>query len=116
GVLVAALGVYGVVSYGVTQRTPEIGLRAALGAGRGSLFALIFRQGLALTLAGLVGGLAAASVATRMLASLLFGVASADPWTLAATAGVLTFAAALACYVPARAATRIDPLTALRAE
>lgn len=114
--LLSALGVYGVVSYAVTQRTPEIGLRAALGAGRGSLFALIFRQGLALTLAGLVAGLAAASVATRLLASLLFGVASADPWTLAATAGVLTFAAALACYVPARAATRIDPLTALRTE
>ena len=114
--LLSAVGIYGVVSYSVVQRTPEIGVRAALGATRGSVLVLVLRQGMALTGIGLFLGLAIALGGARLLASFLFGVGSTDPTTLAATAGLLAGASALASYLPARAATRIDPLEALRAD
>jgi putative ABC transport system permease protein len=112
--VLSAVGLYGVMSYAVLQRTPEIGVRAALGATSWQLCAMILRQGLALTAAGLVLGLGAGLAVTRLLASFLVGTGPADPIALATTAAVLAAATALACYVPARAAARIDPLTALR--
>ncbi|HEV8346194.1 MAG TPA: ABC transporter permease [Vicinamibacterales bacterium] len=114
--LLSSVGIYGVVSYAVVQRTAELGVRAALGASRTNLFALILRQALAVTGVGLALGLLIAIVVARVLASFLFGVEPFDPKTLAATAGLLAFVAALASYLPARAATRIDPQEALRAE
>ena len=112
--LLGAVGVYGLVSFSVAERAPEIGLRAALGASRRSLFALIVTQGLTLACLGVGSGLVIAFVATRLMASLVFGVALTDPATVAVTAGILTLTAALACFVPACAAIRIDPLAALR--
>jgi putative ABC transport system permease protein len=114
--LLSAIGVYGLVSYSVVQRTPEIGVRAALGASGGDVFVLVLGQAMALTGIGLGVGLLAGLGVTRLAASFLFGVGPADPGTLAAAAGLLACVAALASYLPARAATRIDPLEALRAE
>lgn len=116
GLLLSSIGIYGLISYSVVQRTPEIGVRAALGASRGQLFALILRQGMTLTGMGLGLGLLIALGVTRLLAGFLFGVGSSDPTTLAATAAVLVFVAATACYLPARTAMRIEPVAALRAE
>jgi predicted permease len=112
--VLSAVGLYGVMSHAVLCRTPEIGVRAALGAGRGQVLGLILRQGLSLTAAGLTLGLVSGFGVTRLLASFLYGTGPNDPVTLAATVAVLAIAAALACYIPARAATRIDPLTAIR--
>jgi predicted permease len=114
--LLAALGVYGVVSQTVTQRTGEIGIRMALGATRAEVGALVGRQGLAPVLAGLAAGLAAALFATRLVAGLLFGVRAVDPLIFAGAALVLLASAALACFIPALRATRVDPLIALRDE
>ena len=114
--LLSAVGIYGLVSYSVVQRTPELGVRAALGASRGNLFALILRQGMTLTGIGLGLGLLIALAVTRLLASVLFGVGASDPSTLGATAGILASVAAIACYIPARTATRIELVAALRAE
>jgi len=114
--LLSAVGIYGLVSYSVVQRTPELGVRAALGASRGNLFALILRQGMMLTGMGLGLGFLIALGVTRLLASFLFGVGSTDTSTLVATAGILASVAATACYMPARTATRIEPVAALRAD
>jgi putative ABC transport system permease protein len=112
--LLAAIGVYGVVSQSVTQRTKEIGIRLALGAPRPLLWVSIARQGLAPLITGLLCGMGAALVATKSIGALLFGVPPTDPATYGAVAGVLLLAGLLACWLPARRATRIDPLEALR--
>ncbi len=114
--LLAALGVYGVIAYAVSQRTQEFGIRLALGAQASDLLRLVIGQGFKLILAGLFIGVAGAFVATRLLTSLLFGVKASDPLTLAAMALLLMLAALLACWLPARRATRVNPLTALRNE
>jgi predicted permease len=114
--LLAAVGIYGVMSYAVTRRTHEIGIRATLGATRGEIVRLVLRQGMKLAGIGLAGGLAAALGVTRFLSGLLYGVHPADPLTLAAVALLLGGVAALACYVPARRATAVDPVIALRCE
>ena len=112
--LLAAVGLYGVISYSVAQRTQEIGIRVALGATRGEVLGLIMRQGMKVAGAGLLVGLALALLLTRVLKDLLVGVSSTDPVTLGITAGTLLVVAASACFVPARRATRVDPVVALR--
>jgi ABC-type antimicrobial peptide transport system permease subunit len=114
--LLAAIGIYGVMSYVVMQRTTEIGVRMALGASPGEVFRLVVGDGLRITAVGIVLGLAGSIAVARWLTTLLFGVAPTDPWTLAGTALLLMLVAAAACVVPARRATRVDPMVALRAE
>jgi putative ABC transport system permease protein len=115
-VLLAAIGLYGVVSYGVAQRTREVGLRVALGAQRGDVLRLVLSSGFSLVGLGVASGLAAAVAATRYLDSLVFGVSPVDPPTFAGAAVLLTLVALLAHWVPIRRALRIDPARALRAE
>jgi putative ABC transport system permease protein len=115
-VLLAAIGLYGVVSYGVAQRTREVGVRVALGAQRGDVLRLVLWSGLSLVGVGVALGLVAAFVATRFLGTLIFGVSPVDPPTFAAAAGLLTMIALCAHWVPIRRALRIDPASALRAE
>ncbi len=110
------LGVYGVMSFSVAQRTQEIGIRAALGAQTRDVMSLFLRQGLRLALLGTGIGLAAALLASRALSHLLFGISAADPTTFLSVAGLLGMAAIAASYVPARRATRVDPIIALRNE
>ncbi len=114
--VMAALGLYGIISYSVTQRTAEIGVRMALGAPRGGVMWLMIGQGLRLAMLGAVVGIAAATAGSRVIASQLFGVSPFDPPTFALMTLTLLGAALLASYVPARRATRIDPLAALRTE
>ena len=115
-VALAVIGLYGVIAYAVTQRTHELGVRTALGATRTNVFTLIVRQGLVLALLGVAIGIPAAVALTRVIASRLFGVTPTDPATLAAAAVLFVSIALLACSIPARRATKIDPLVALRAE
>jgi len=114
--LLSAIGIYGVISYSVVQRTHEIGIRAALGASSYGILGLILRSGMWMTGIGLVIGLGGALALTRLLASLLFGIGERDPITIAAVAAILGVVAMLACYIPARRATRVDPMVALRYE
>jgi ABC-type antimicrobial peptide transport system permease subunit len=114
--LLASIGLYGVMAYSVAQRTREIGIRMALGAERRDVLSLVLKQGIALTGIGIVVGLGVAFGATRLIASSLFGVSALDPVTFAATSGVLIVVALVASLIPARRATRIDPMIALRYE
>jgi ABC-type antimicrobial peptide transport system permease subunit len=112
--LLAAVGIYGLLQYSVAMRTQEIGLRMAIGARAGDVFRLVLGEGLILCLAGLALGLMGASWLGRAASSLLFGVTSGDPWTFAAVSLLLTSVATVACYFPARRATTLDPVVALR--
>ncbi len=115
-VALAAVGMYGVISYSVSQRTQEIGIRMALGAERGSVFTMVLGQGARLAGMGVGIGIAAAFGATHMMSSYLYGVGATDPLTFAAVSLLLGAIALLACYLPARRATRVDPMIALRYE
>jgi ABC-type antimicrobial peptide transport system permease subunit len=116
GLLLAACGIYGVLAYAVAQRRREIGIRLALGAQRRDVLALIISQGMRLALGGVVIGLVAAAMTTRVLRAQLYEVGTADPLTFVSTACVLLAAALLACWLPARAAAKTDPMVALRCE
>jgi putative ABC transport system permease protein len=114
--LLAAVGVYGLISYSVAQRTREIGIRVALGARPRQVVSPIVREGMTLASIGVALGLVGSIAATRLISSFLFGVAPTDPLTFSAVAVLLLAVALLASYIPSRRALRVDPLTALRAE
>ena len=114
--MLAAVGIYGVISYSVVQRTHELGIRAALGASTGSLLRMVLANGIMLTLIGLVLGIGGSLALTRLLSTLLFGVSARDPLTMIAVAVVLALVSVAACLLPALRATRVDPLVALRYE
>jgi ABC-type antimicrobial peptide transport system permease subunit len=112
----ATIGIYGVMAYLVNQGTRELGIRIALGASQCNILSLVVRQGMALALSGMMIGLAAALLLTRLIRSLLFGVEATDPITFTGIALLLAMIALLASYIPAQRATRIDPLISLRSE
>ena len=114
--MLAAIGVYGITSYAVAQRTHEIGVRLALGAQLGDVLRLVLRQGLKLTIIGAAIGVFGAYLATRAITSVLYGVSATDPLTFGFVSLLLVAVALLACYVPARRATKVEPLVALRNE
>jgi len=114
--VLAAVGIYGVMSYAVSRRTHELGVRIALGASRREIVRLVVRQGMMLAAIGTLAGLVAAFGLTRLMTGLLYGVRPADPATLAAVSLLFAGIALLACYIPARRATRVDPVAALRCE
>ena len=112
----AGLGIYGLISYLVSERTHEIGIRLALGAQRGDILRMVMRQGLGLAIAGAAVGLICALIVSQLMAGLLYGVRPTDPLTFAGVALLLIGVALLACYIPARRAIHVDPLVALRHE
>jgi putative ABC transport system permease protein len=114
--VLAAIGVYGVMSYAVARRTQEVGIRMALGARRGQVLGMVLREGMRTIVVALIVGLAIAVAATRLLSSQLFGVSAVDPLTFAAVPVLLAVVALAACYLPARRASRVDPIVALRAD
>jgi putative ABC transport system permease protein len=114
--LMASIGLYGTMSHTVVQRTKEIGIRMALGAERLSVLRLVLREGLLLTLGGISGGLVLGAALTRLLASQLYGLSATDPLTFVAVSLLLAGVALLASYIPARRATRVDPMVALKYE
>jgi ABC-type antimicrobial peptide transport system permease subunit len=114
--LLAAVGLYGVISYSVARRTTEFGIRMAMGAEAGDVVRLVAAQGLKLAAVGVVAGAAGALALTRLIRGLLFGVSSFDPLTFLAMAGLLAAVTAIACVIPAMRATKVDPLVALRYE
>ncbi len=115
-VVLAAIGIYGVMTYWVNQRTHEIGIRMALGAGRRNILQLVIRQASVLVSVGIIAGLAGAFALTRVMSSLLFGVSATDRFTFIVISLLLAAIALLASYVPARRATKVDPIVALRHE
>jgi putative ABC transport system permease protein len=114
--LLAGVGVYGVVSYSVAQRSQEIGIRMALGAQPGDVLRMVLAQGAKLATAGVLAGIVAALFLTRLIAKLLFSVSSADPVTFVAVASGILFATLIASYIPARRALTVDPLITLRCQ
>ena len=116
GLLLACIGIYGLVSYAVVRRTAEIGLRMALGAEPSSIVCLMVRESSTLVLAGLAIGFVALIPAMRLIKAMLFGVSAADPVTMVSAAAAMLAAALLASYLPARRASRVDPMAALRNE
>jgi len=114
--VLATVGIYGVMSYSVSQRTHEIGVRMSLGASRNGVLLLVVRQGMMLALGGSIAGIAGALLLSRLMSKLLYGVQPTDPITFAGVAAVLGLVAVLACYIPARRAMRVDPIVALRYE
>ena len=113
--LIAGVGLFGVLSYGVSQRSKELGIRAALGARPGALVRLVMGEGLAITAIGAVTGMGAALVLTRWLSTFLYGIETRDAFTFVAVPLVLVLVSAAACFVPARRASRIDPLRVMKA-
>ena len=114
--LLAAIGIYAVMSYSVIRRTYELGIRATLGASRQEIVRLVLRQGMTPASLGMGAGLVGSVLLTRLMASLLYGVRPADPFTLVAVVAIMSAIAVLACYLPARRATAVDPMVALRCE
>jgi ABC-type antimicrobial peptide transport system permease subunit len=112
----AGIGIYGVMKYSVTQRTQEIGIRMALGAGRSEIVRMVVKLGMLLAMLGLAIRIAVSAVMSRLVSGLFFGVRATDPFVFAIVSLILAAVAFAACYVPAHRATRIDPLTALRTE
>ena len=115
-ILLSAVGLYSVMAYVVSQRTREVGIRMALGANRADVLKLVVRQGMMMTLIGLVLGLAGAFALSRVLTGMLYGVSATDPLTFTGVSIVLLVVALLACLIPARRATHVDPIIALRTE